>query len=78
MDRNELIAQVKQEYATLASAESRTTIINGENDEAPSEAYYEELLGQVLDGITKGKFDQFNSGLDIVEAVANNKAKWLG
>lgn len=78
MDRNELITQVKQEYSALASTESRDTFINQQSGGVSPESYYEELLGQVIDGITAGKFDQFNSGSDIVDAVANNKAKWLG
>jgi len=76
MDRDELIIQVKQEYADLASKDSQITTVNEAGNEISSEAYYEELLGKVLDGITKGRFDQFKSGTEIVEAVANNKTKY--
>ncbi len=78
MNRNELITQVKQGYGELASMENRDTFTDMDDIAETPEKYYEKLLGQVIDEINKGKFDTFNSGQEIIEAVANNKAKWLG
>lgn len=76
MDRNQLIAQVKSEYARLSSDESQQHFVQTTEDATP-EAYYENLLNMVLDEISVGTFDSFRSGKDIIEAVANDKHKWL-
>lgn len=67
MNREQLIRQVKDEYARLTDLESRQGVTNAVIDVTP-EAYYESLLGQVLDAISAGKFDDFSSGRAIVEA----------
>lgn len=76
MNREVLTDQVKSEYARLSSDENKehiSRIADGINPEA----YYEKLLNMVLKGITEGTFDAFNSGKDIMEAVAKDKTQWL-
>ena len=76
MNRDKLIAQVKNEYSRLAQAETQqhfgqtTTGLN-------AEAYYGNLLNMVEREITMGTFDRFHNGREVVEAVANDKRKWL-
>jgi hypothetical protein len=76
MHRDKLIAQVKNEYARLADASSQqhfgqtTTGLN-------AEVYYENLLNMVEHEISHGTFDGFHNGREVIEAVANNKKKWL-
>lgn len=76
MDRERLIEEVKDHYARLASNESKDHITQSTTDIKP-EAYYERLLNAVIDEINAGSFDRFNSGDDIVNAVANNKKLWI-
>nr|WP_295681779.1 hypothetical protein [uncultured Lachnoclostridium sp.] len=75
MNRDNLIDQVKDEYAKIASYESRQNFIQSTTDLTP-EAYYEKLLSKAVDEINKGTFDNFNSGEEVVSAIANDKA-WL-
>ncbi|SHI17915.1 hypothetical protein SAMN02745823_03066 [Sporobacter termitidis DSM 10068] len=76
MNRDKLIAQVKNEYARLSQTETQqhfgqtTTGLN-------AEAYYGNLLNLVEREISAGTFDGFHSGQEIVDAVANDKNKWL-
>ncbi|MCL2565125.1 MAG: hypothetical protein FWE24_04860 [Defluviitaleaceae bacterium] len=72
MKREELIAQVKEEYASIASSESQQHFIRTTN-EISSEAYYEKLLNAVIEEIEKGKFDNCRSGSEIVNKVAADK-----
>lgn len=76
MNRDKLIEQVKNEYAELASAESQQHFHQTTTSVTP-EAYYEKLLGMVIDEIDSGTFDSFKSGKDVMEAVAADKNKWL-
>lgn len=76
MNRDKLIAQVKDEYARLASAETQQHFYQTASGLTP-EAYYESLLNMVLSEISAGTFDSFHSGKEIMEAVANDKQKWL-
>lgn len=76
MNRNKLIEQVKNEYAILASDESQQHFFQTTDSITP-EAYYENLLNMVLTEIESGTFDSFHSGKEIMEAVANDKQKWL-
>ena len=76
MNREELISQVKELYAKLASEESRQNFIQSTADFTP-EAYYENLLEMVINEINAGTFDSFESGQKIINAVANDKNKWL-
>lgn len=76
MDRQYLIDQVKDEYSRLADLEGLGDN-SGQQLTAPTpESYYENLLGQVIKGIEAGSFDEFATGREIVEAVANNKDRW--
>ena len=76
MNREKLIAEVKDEYARLSSSEEQRHFYQTTEGTTP-QAYYEGLLDMVLDEISKGTFDNFQSGNSIVEAVANDKHKWL-
>lgn len=73
MRREQLMSEVKDEYARLADQSSKERYVNstGENNEA----YFERLLQNVLSGIRDGRFDQYQSGKEIVEAVANDKSR---
>ena len=75
MDRDKLIAQVKNEYARIASSESQQHFHQNTTEITP-EAYYEDLLGRAINEINKGTFDNFKSGEEIVTAIANDKS-WL-
>lgn len=75
MNRDNLIDQVKDEYAKIASYESQQNFIQSTTDLTP-EAYYEKLLSKAVDEINKGTFDNFNSGEEVVSAIANDKT-WL-
>ena len=76
MNRDKLISEVKEHYAILASDESQQHFSQTTTDLTP-EAYYEKLLGMVIKEIEAGTFDSSKSGQDIVNAVANDKNKWL-
>ena len=75
MNRDDLIAQVKNEYTRLAATESRQHLRQSTTD-IPSDAYYENLLNNAISEINKGTFDNFTSGKEVVTAIANNKS-WL-
>lgn len=75
MHRDKLIEQVKQEYERLAQLQSREHFEDLPDSTTP-EAYFEELLHQVIAGIEQGRFDRFMNGRQIVEAVANNRSRW--
>ena len=75
MNHDKLIAQVKDEYARIASSESQQHFHQTTTEVTP-EAYYEKLLGKVINEIDKGTFDNFKSGEEVVTAVANDKS-WL-
>jgi hypothetical protein len=76
MNREMLIEQVKNEYSRLADQASQQHFSQTTSGE-PAEEYYEKLLGMVEKEIAAGNFDGFRSGKEIVEAVANDKNKWL-
>lgn len=75
MNRDKLIAQVKNEYARIASSDSQQHFHQTTNDLTP-EAYYEKLLSNAISEINKGTFDNFKSGEEVVTAIANDKS-WL-
>ncbi len=75
MNRDKLITEVKNEYARLASSESQQHFSQTTTELTP-EAYYEHLLGEAISEIGKGTFDNFKSGQEIVNAIANDKS-WL-
>ncbi len=73
MKRDELIEQVKNEYASIASSKSQQHFDKTCTDITP-EAYYEKLLNAVLQEISKGTFDNCRSGIEIVNKVAADKS----
>lgn len=75
MHRDELINEVKDEYARIASMESQQHSEQMTTDTTP-EAYYEKLLGKAISEISSGTFDGFKSGKDVVNAIANDKS-WI-
>lgn len=76
MDRETLIREVKDIYASLAANESQHHFVQTTTQITP-EAYYEKLLNMALHEIDQGTFDRFQSGKAIMDAVAKNKHKWL-
>ena len=76
MNREDLISEVKVLYAKLASDASQQHFVQSTVDLTP-EAYYENILSMVIKEIGAGTFDSFASGQGIVNAVANDKGKWL-
>lgn len=75
MTREQLFKEVKAEYARIAEMASRDNFIDHANADINGEAYFEALLSDVLHGIEKGKFDDCNSGEEVVQAVANDKSR---
>lgn len=73
MKREDLIAQIKEEYASIASSETQQHFTQTTN-EVSSEAYYEKLLNAVIDEIGNGTFDNCRSGSEIVNKVAADKS----
>ena len=73
MKRQELINEVKEIYANIASHESQQHFHQTTTGITP-EAYYETLLGVVITEIQNGKFDSCRSGLEIVNKVAADKS----
>ena len=73
MKREQLISEVKEEYANIASNESQQHFIQTTTEITP-EAYYEKLLSCVIKEIEDGKFDNCRSGSEIVNKVAANKS----
>lgn len=76
MNREKLIAQVKNEYSRLADASSQQHFTQTTSN-ITAEDYYGNLLGMVINEISAGTFDNFHSGKEVVEAVAKDKRKWL-
>ena len=71
--RQELIDQVKEEYANIASATSQQHFHQTTTGLTP-EGYYEKLLGTVITEIEAGNFDNCRSGTEIVNKVAADKS----
>ena len=72
MKRQELIDQVKEEYASIASHTSQQHFYQTTNQLTP-EAYYENLLSAVISEIQDGTFDNCRSGTEVVNKVAADK-----
>lgn len=72
MKRNELIQQVKEKYASIASAESQNHF-HQTTTEITAEAYYEKLLQAVVNEISNGTFDNVQSADEIINKVAADK-----
>lgn len=73
MKRNELIQQVKEKYASIASAESQNHF-HQTTTEITAEAYYEKLLQAVVNEISNGTFDNVQSADEIINKVAADKS----
>ena len=73
MNREELISQVKNEYANIASDASQQHFHQTITEVTP-EAYYEGLLNSVIKEINNGTFDNCRSGSEIVNKVAADKS----
>lgn len=73
MKRDELIRQVKEKYAGIASAESQQHF-HDTTTEITAEAYYEKLLQAVINEISSGTFDNVRSADEIVNKVAADKS----
>ena len=73
MKRQDLINQVKEEYASIASQESQQHFYQTTTELTP-EAYYENLLSAVISEIQNGTFDNCRSGTEIVNKVAADKS----
>ena len=73
MKRDQLIQEVKEQYANIASNESQQHFTQTTTELTP-EAYYEKLLNLVLEEIDKGKFDNCRSGAEIINKVAADKS----
>jgi len=73
MERQELINQVKEEYASISSHESQQHFYQTTTEITP-EAYYEKLLDAVISEIQKGTFDNCRSGTEITNKVASDKS----
>jgi hypothetical protein len=76
MHRDKLIAQVKNEYARLASDETQQHFSQTASG-MTADKYYGNLLNMVEREIGAGTFDGFHNGKEVVEAVANDKRRWL-
>lgn len=75
MNRDKLIAQVKNEYARIASSDSQQHF-HQTTTNMTAETYYENLSNKAINEINKGTFDDFKSGEEVVTAIANDKT-WL-
>lgn len=73
MKRDELIQQVKEKYASIASAESQQHF-HQTTTEITAEAYYEKLLQAVINEISNGTFDNVRSSDEIINKVAADKS----
>ncbi|MCL2842201.1 MAG: hypothetical protein FWE28_01870 [Oscillospiraceae bacterium] len=71
--RQNLIDQVKEEYANIASAASQQHFHQTTTGLTP-EGYYEKLLQAVITKIEGGTFDNCRSGSEVVNKVAADKS----
>ena len=75
MDRDQLILQVKSEYARLADLGSSATFTDQSDSGVSTETYFERSLEKAIADISAGKYDNCMSGLEVVEQIANHKTK---
>ncbi len=75
MNREQLIQQVKNEYARLAQQETRDHRTDQFYSGTSPEAYYERTLEKAIRGINAGKYDDCATGLQVIERIANRKTK---
>ncbi len=79
MDRETLMQEVKNIYASISQQETQQYFsqANSTVNSVNPEKYYEDILNMVLNEISAGTFDRFQSGRAIIDAVSNDKRKWL-
>lgn len=75
MDRDALIQQVKSEYARLAEHASQGHITNQSYSGLSTEAYYEKTLEKAVRDISAGRYDGYDSGIQVVEHIAKHRTK---
>ena len=73
MRREDLIEQVKDEYANIRFSDDQQHFHHTTTGITP-EAYYGTLMTMVVGEIQKGRFDNCRSGKEIVNKVAADKA----
>lgn len=76
MDREILMQEVKGIYAGISQQETQQHFTQTNSNVNP-EQYYENILNMVLNEISSGTFDHFQSGRAIVDEVSKDKHKWL-
>lgn len=75
LNRDQLIQQVKSEYARLAEHASLKHVTDQSYGNVLPEVYYERTLQNAIRDISAGKYDDCSSGQQIVERIANRKTK---
>jgi len=73
MNRQELIDQVKEEYASIASDDDQQHF-HKTTTEVTTDEYYEKLLNSVISEIEKGTFDNCQTASEIIYKVAADKS----
>jgi len=73
MTREQLIEEVKEEYANIRFSEDQQHFHNTASGITP-EAYYGTLMRAVIGEISKGKFDNCRSGKEVVNKVKADKS----
>ena len=73
MNRQELIDQVKEEYASIAADEAQHHF-HQTTAEITAEAYYKKLLNAVISEIEKGTFDNCSTSSEVIYKVAADKS----
>ena len=73
MNRQELIKQVKEEYASIAADETQHHF-HQTTTEITAAEYYQKLLNAVISEIEKGTFDNCSTSSEIIYRVAADKS----
>ena len=73
MNRQELIDQVKQEYAGIATNASQQHF-DKTTTEITTEEYYKKLLSAIISEINKGTFDNCRTSSEVINKVAADKS----
>jgi len=73
MNRQELIDQIKEEYASIASSPDQNHFHKTTTEMTPEE-YYEKLSNAVITEIEKGTFNDCRTSSEIIYKVAADKS----
>lgn len=73
MKRQELIRQVMEEYSNISNDGSQQHFHQTSTGISPQQ-YYAKLQNAVINEINKGKFDNCQSGREIINKVAADKS----